>query len=39
MKGRQRRIEYLAGHLDALGEQELATLGEAARVLEKVLRR
>ena len=39
MKGRQRRIEYLAQHLDALGEQELATLREAAAVLEKSLRR
>lgn len=39
MKGRQRRIEYLASHLDALGARDLATLGEAARVLEKVLRR
>lgn len=39
MKGRQRRIEYLAGHLEALGEKELAALGEAARVLEKALRR
>ena len=37
MKGRQRRIEYLAKHLDALGEQELATLREAAGVLQKVL--
>jgi len=39
MKGRQRRIEYLAKHLDALGEQELATLQEATVILEKVLLR
>lgn len=39
MKGRQRRIEYLAKHLDALGEQELAALREAARILEIVLRK
>jgi DNA-binding MarR family transcriptional regulator len=39
MKGRRRRIEYLAKHLDALGEQELAALREAARILEIVLRK
>jgi DNA-binding MarR family transcriptional regulator len=37
MEGRRRRIEYLAKHLDALAEQELATLQEAAGLLEKVL--
>jgi DNA-binding MarR family transcriptional regulator len=39
MKGRQRRIEYLARHLESLGEPELATLREAAEVLERSLRR
>ena len=39
MKGRQRRIEYLAAHLDVLGEQELARLQEAAEILERILRR
>ena len=37
-QGRQRRIEYLAGHLASLTQSELAQLGAAADVLEKLLR-
>jgi DNA-binding MarR family transcriptional regulator len=37
-QGRQRRIEYLARHLDELTRGELATLEEAIRLLEGVLR-
>ena len=37
-QGRRRRIEYLAGHLDGLSREELATLEEAVRLLERVLR-
>lgn len=37
-QGRRRRIEYLAGHLDGLTREELATLEEAVRLLEGVLR-
>jgi len=37
--GRERRIEYLAKHLDVLGERELAALREAAAILGKVLRK
>ena len=37
-QGRQRRIEYLARHLDGLTRGELATLEEAIRLLEGVLR-
>jgi len=37
-RGRQRRIEYLAGHLSHLTGEELAQLGAAAHVLEKLLR-
>jgi DNA-binding MarR family transcriptional regulator len=37
-QGRQRRIEYLARHLDGLSRQELATLEEAIQLLEEVLR-
>ncbi len=37
-QGRQRRIEYLAGHLDALSRQELRTLEQAVQLLERVLR-
>ncbi len=36
--GRQRRIEYLARHLDRLTRQELTTLDEAVKLLEGVLR-
>jgi DNA-binding MarR family transcriptional regulator len=37
-KGRQRRIEYLAAHLELLPGEELAQLSGAAEMLEKVLR-
>jgi DNA-binding MarR family transcriptional regulator len=37
-EGRRRRIEYLARHLDRLTRQELATLDEAIKLLEGVLR-
>jgi DNA-binding MarR family transcriptional regulator len=37
-KGRQRRIEYLAGHLKGLTTQELATLNESLSLIEGVLR-
>jgi DNA-binding MarR family transcriptional regulator len=37
-RGRQRRIAYLAAHLDDLTPAELEKLGEAAEVLERVLR-
>lgn len=37
-EGRQRRIEYLARHLDRLTREELATLDEAVKLLEGVLR-
>jgi DNA-binding MarR family transcriptional regulator len=37
-QGRRRRIEYLAKHLDGLTREELATLEEAVRLLEGVLR-
>lgn len=37
-RGRRRRIEYLAAHLDQVTEAELATLRDAATTLEKVLR-
>jgi DNA-binding MarR family transcriptional regulator len=36
--GRRRRIEYLAGHMDGLTREELATIEEAVRLLEGVLR-
>jgi hypothetical protein len=36
-RGRQRRIEYLAVHLNALTRGELAKLGAAAQILEKIL--
>lgn len=36
-QGRQRRIAYLASHLDQLTPQELATLGEAVDILKKLL--
>src|SRR5260370_36905965 len=37
-QGRRRRIEYLAAHLDSLTSKELAQLGAAAEILEKLLR-
>jgi len=37
-QGRQRRIEYLAEHLGSLTAGELAQLGAAADILEKLLR-
>lgn len=37
-EGRRRRIEYLARHLGGLTRQELATLDEALKLLEGVLR-
>jgi DNA-binding MarR family transcriptional regulator len=37
-QGRQRRIEYLAAHLDSLTRSELDKLGAAAGILEKLLR-
>lgn len=36
-KGRQLRIAYLASHLKLLTNEELARLGEAVEILEKVL--
>ncbi len=37
-QGRRRRIEYLAAHLDSLTIKELAQLGAASEILEKLLR-
>jgi DNA-binding MarR family transcriptional regulator len=37
-EGRQRRIEYLAAHLDSLSRSELDQLSAAANVLETLLR-
>jgi DNA-binding MarR family transcriptional regulator len=37
-QGRSRRIDYLAAHLDSLTTTELAQLGTAAGILEKLLR-
>jgi DNA-binding MarR family transcriptional regulator len=37
-QGRRRRIEYLASHLGGLTREEVATLEEAVRLLEGVLR-
>lgn len=37
-KGRERRIAYLAAHLDRLTPEELQKLGDAAEILERVLR-
>ena len=36
-QGRQRRIAYLASHLDRLAPEELAKLGEAVEILKKLL--
>jgi DNA-binding MarR family transcriptional regulator len=37
-QGRRRRIEYLACHLDGLTREELATLDQAVKLLEEILR-
>jgi DNA-binding MarR family transcriptional regulator len=36
-RSRERRIEYLASHLEALADEELELLKEAVNILEKVL--
>ena len=36
-QGRQRRISYLASHLDRLTPEELTKLGEAVEILKKLL--
>jgi len=36
-QGRERRIAYLASHLDELAPEDLATLGEAVGILKKLL--
>ena len=36
-KGRQLRIAYLSSHLDKLAPEELAKLGEAVEILQKLL--
>jgi DNA-binding MarR family transcriptional regulator len=36
-RGRQRRIEYLARHLERLDDQELRALRKAVQILERVL--
>jgi len=36
-KGRQLRIAYLASHLESLTPEELARLGEAVEILQKLL--
>jgi DNA-binding MarR family transcriptional regulator len=38
-EGRRRRIEYLAAHLEMLNEKELATLGAAVEIVERVLQK
>lgn len=38
-RGRKARIEYLAQHLEMLTEDELATLGQAVEILQRVLQR
>lgn len=38
-KGRQIRIAYLASHLDQLAPEELAKLGEAVEILQRLLER
>src|SRR5579864_3954358 len=35
-KGRERRIAYLAAHLDRLSPEELAALGEAVKILDRI---
>jgi DNA-binding MarR family transcriptional regulator len=37
-RGRRARIEYLARHLRTLSQNELATMGEAVAILQRVLR-
>ncbi len=37
-QGRQRRIEYLAAHLDSLTSTEISQLNAAAEILENLLR-
>lgn len=37
-QGRQRRIEYLAAHLDSLTSAEISQLNAAAEILENLLR-
>ena len=37
-KGRERRIEYLASHLNRLSAEELKALGDAVDILNKTLR-
>jgi DNA-binding MarR family transcriptional regulator len=36
-KGRQLRIAYLASHLDSLAPEDLAKLGEAVEILQRLL--
>lgn len=36
-RGRKRRIEYLARHLEALADEELEALKRAANIIEKLL--
>jgi len=36
-KGRQLRIAYLSSHLDTLAPEELAKLGEAVEILQKLI--
>lgn len=36
-KGRRRRIEYLAAHLESLSAEELAKVGQAVEILQRVL--
>jgi DNA-binding MarR family transcriptional regulator len=36
-RGRRARIEYLARHLRTLSQNELATMGEAVAILQRVL--
>src|SRR5579864_9046623 len=37
-KGRERRIAYLAAHLNRLTREELETLGDAVEILNRILR-
>ena len=37
-KGRERRISYLAAHLDQLTAEELQSLGEALEILDRILK-
>ena len=38
-KGRQKRIEYLASHLDRLTQEELDSVGKAVEILERLLQK